>query len=239
MSEHILVAEDDPKQAALVRLYLERDGFDVAVVSNGRAALRAARQRRPALVVLDVMMPEVDGLEVCRQLGSDEGIAILLLTARSTENDILLGLYLGADDYMVKPYSPREMVARVRTVLRRTRPPREHADTTIDIGALHIHVERHEVRLGDDLVDLTPTEFELLLALATAVGRVLSRGQLLERLHGGAGFLTERTVDSHVMNLRRKLENDPRQPRLLVTVYGVGYKLAEPATESTADRGAS
>lgn len=233
MSEHILVAEDDPKQAALVRLYLERDGFDVTVVNNGREALRAARQRRPALVVLDVMMPEVDGLEVCRQLGGDEGIAILLLTARSTENDILLGLYLGADDYMVKPYSPREMVARVRTVLRRTRPPREHGDTVIRIGELHIHVERHEVRLGDELVDLTPTEFGLLLALANAAGRVLSRGQLLEHIHGGAGFLTERTVDSHIMNLRRKLD----RPDILVTVYGVGYKLAEPATESAAGRG--
>jgi DNA-binding response OmpR family regulator len=175
----------------------------------------------------------VDGLEVCRQLGGDEGIAILLLTARSTENDILLGLYLGADDYMVKPYSPREMVARVRTVLRRTRPPREHGDTVIRIGELHIHVERHEVRLGDELVDLTPTEFGLLLALANAAGRVLSRGQLLEHIHGGAGFLTERTVDSHIMNLRRKLD----RPDILVTVYGVGYKLAEPATESAAGRG--
>jgi DNA-binding response OmpR family regulator len=225
VSEHILVAEDDPKQAALVRLYLERDGFDVTVVSTGREALRAARQRRPALVVLDVMMPEVDGLEVCRQLGGDEGIAILLLTARSTENDVLLGLYLGADDYMTKPYSPREMVARVRTVLRRTRPPRDRGDTVIDIGELHIHVERHEVLLGDELIDVTPTEFGLLLALANAAGRVLSRGQLLEHIHGGAGFLTERTVDSHIMNLRRKLD----RPDILLTVYGVGYKLAEQA----------
>lgn len=234
MSERILVAEDDPKQAALVRLYLERDGFEVTVVSNGREALRAVRQHRPALVVLDVMMPEVDGLEVCRQLGADDGIAILLLTARSTENDILLGLYLGADDYLVKPYSPREMVARVRTILRRTRRPRERADTVVEIGSLRIHVERHEVWLGDEQIDLTPTEFELLVALANAAGRVLSRGQLLEHIHGGAGFLTERTVDSHIMNVRRKLG----RPQLLTTVYGVGYKLAEPATES-ADRGAS
>ena len=230
MSEHILVADDDPKQAALVRLYLERDGFDVTVVGNGREALQAARRRRPALIVLDVMMPEVDGLEVCRQLGGDDGIPIVLLTARSTENDVLLGLYLGADDYVTKPYSPRELVARIRTVLRRTRAGRVADDTrVIEIGALHIDPERHEIRLRDVLIDLTPVEFDLLTALAERTGRVLSRGQLLEHIHGGTGFLTERTVDSHIMNLRRKIELDPRRPSLLLTVYGVGYKLAEPA----------
>jgi DNA-binding response OmpR family regulator len=231
VSEHILVADDDPKQAALVRLYLERDGFDVTVVSNGREALHAARRRRPALIVLDVMMPEVDGLEVCRQLGGgDDGVPIVLLTARSTENDILLGLYLGADDYVTKPYSPRELVARVRTVLRRTRASRVADDArVIEIGALRIDPERHELRLRDALIDLTPVEFDLLTALAERTGRVLSRGQLLEHIHGGTGFLTERTVDSHIMNLRRKIEIDPRRPSLLVTVYGVGYKLAEPA----------
>jgi DNA-binding response OmpR family regulator len=232
VSEHILVADDDPKQAALVRLYLERDGFDVDVVSNGREALHAARRRRPALIVLDVMMPEVDGLEVCRQLGGDEGIPVILLTARSTENDILLGLYLGADDYLTKPYSPRELVARARTVLRRTRPIREPDDRVIRIGSLHIDVERHEVRAGNGLVEVTPVEFDLLVALGERPGRVLSRAQLLEHIHGGAGFLTERTVDSHVMNLRRKLEPEPRRPRLLLTVYGVGYKLVEPTDQA-------
>jgi DNA-binding response OmpR family regulator len=238
VSEHILVADDDPKQAALVRLYLERDGFDVAVVSDGRAALQAARRRRPALIVLDVMMPEVDGLEVCRQLGGDEGAPIILLTARSTENDILLGLYLGADDYLTKPYSPRELVARVRTVLRRTRPIRAADERVIRSGTLLIDVERHEVRLGDDPVELTPVEFDLLVALAERPGRVLSRAQLLEHIHGGAGFLTERTVDSHVMNLRRKLESEPRRPRLLLTVYGVGYKLSELEPDSADDHAA-
>jgi len=232
VSEHILVADDDPKQAALVRLYLERDGFDVDVVSNGREALHAARRRPPALIVLDVMMPEVDGLEVCRQLGGDEGIPIILLTARSTENDILLGLYLGADDYLTKPYSPRELVARARTVLRRTRPIREPDGRVIRIGSLHVDVERHEVRAGEELVEVTPVEFDLLVALGERPGRVLSRAQLLEHIHGGAGFLTERTVDSHVMNLRRKLEPEPRRPRLLLTVYGVGYKLVEPTDQA-------
>jgi DNA-binding response OmpR family regulator len=252
VSEHILVADDDPKQATLVRLYLERDGFDVAVVSNGREALHAARRRRPALIVLDVMMPEVDGLEVCRQLGgdgdggstdgtdgTDGGIPIILLTARSTENDVLLGLYLGADDYLTKPYSPRELVARVRTVLRRTRPIREPDGRVIRIGTLAVDVERHEVRAGDELIDVTPVEFDLLVALGERPGRVLSRAQLLEHIHGGAGFLTERTVDSHVMNLRRKLEPEPRRPRLLLTVYGVGYKLVEPALDTSDDHAPS
>lgn len=239
VSEHILVADDDPKQAALVRLYLERDGFDVTVVSNGREAVQAARRRRPALIVLDVMMPELDGLDVCRQLGGDEGIPIILLTARATENDVLLGLYLGADDYITKPYSPRELVARVRTVLRRTRPVRDPGGRVIRIGALHVDVERHEVRLADELIDLTPVDFDLLVALGERPGRVLSRVQLLEHIHGGAGYLTERTVDSHVMNLRRKLEAEPRRPRLLLTVYGVGYKLAEPAAEARDGHAAS
>jgi DNA-binding response OmpR family regulator len=235
VTEHILVADDDPKQAALVRLYLERDGFDVAVVTNGREALQATARRRPALIVLDVMMPEVDGLEVCRQLGGDVGIPIILLTARSTENDILLGLYLGADDYLTKPYSPRELVARVRTVLRRTRSPAPDGNAVIEIGPLRIDRERHEVQLAGVPVELTPVEFDLLAALAERPGRVLSRPQLLEHSHGQAGYLTERTVDSHLMNLRRKIEVDPRRPNLVLTVYGVGYKLAEPAPRPAED----
>jgi DNA-binding response OmpR family regulator len=239
VSEHILVADDDPKQAALVRLYLERDGFEVTVVSDGREALRSAHRRRPALIVLDVMMPEVDGLEVCRQLGGGEdGIPIVLLTARSTENDILLGLYLGADDYMTKPYSPRELVARIRTVLRRTRTICVSEDAAIELGTLRIDPERHEIRLAGERIDVTPVEFDVLTALAERPGRVLSRRQLLEHIHGGAGFLTERTVDSHIMNLRRKIEIDPRRPSLLLTVYGVGYKLAEPMAREAPDHAA-
>jgi len=238
VSEHILVADDDPKQAALVRLYLERDGFEVTVVSDGREALRSAHRRRPALIVLDVMMPEVDGLEVCRQLGGDDGIPVVLLTARSTENDILLGLYLGADDYVTKPYSPRELVARIRTVLRRTRTIRVSEDAAIELGTLRIDPERHEIRLAGERIDVTPVEFDVLTALAERPGRVLSRRQLLEHIHGGSGFLTERTVDSHIMNLRRKIEIDPRRPSLLLTVYGVGYKLAEPTAREAADHAA-
>jgi DNA-binding response OmpR family regulator len=234
VSSYILVAEDDPKQAALVRLYLERDGFTVSVVSDGRQALAAAARRRPALIVLDVMMPEVDGLEVCRQLGGEGGIPIILLTARTTENDVLLGLHLGADDYLTKPFSPRELVARTRTVLRRTRTGQLAEDTVLEIGPLAIDPDRHELRRAGELVDVTPVEFELLFALAVRPNRVLSRRQLLEHVHGAAEFLTERTVDSHVMNLRRKIEADPGRPELLVTVYGVGYKLTAGRTGPTA-----
>jgi DNA-binding response OmpR family regulator len=228
LSGYILVADDDPKHAALVRVCLENDGHEVAVVSDGVAALRAAGQRRPALIVLDVMMPELDGLEVCRRLGGDNGVPIILLTARSTENDMLLGLYLGADDYLTKPFSPRELVARVRTVLRRARPAYSSDDKVIETGRVRIDADRHEVWVSGRPAELTPIEFEILLVFALRPGRVLSRQQLLEHLHGDSAFLTERTIDSHVMNLRRKIEAEPRRPELLVTVYGVGYKLAEP-----------
>jgi DNA-binding response OmpR family regulator len=228
LSGYILVADDDPKHAALVRVCLESDGHEVTVVSDGRAALRAAAARRPALIVLDVMMPEVDGLEVCRQLGGDNGVPIILLTARSTENDMLLGLYLGADDYLTKPFSPRELVARVRTVLRRARPVQTPGDKVIQTGRVRIDADRHEVWVSGRPTELTPIEFEILYVFALRPGRVLSRRQLLEQLHGDSAYLTERTIDSHVMNLRRKIETEPRRPELLVTVYGVGYKLVEP-----------
>jgi DNA-binding response OmpR family regulator len=227
MGDHVLVADDDPMQAELVRRYLAGDGFDVTVVADGRAALASAADRRPDLLVLDVMMPELDGLDVCRELGGDGGIPIVLLTARSTENDVLLGLYLGADDYVTKPFSPRELVARVRTVLRRTRRPAGNASGSITVGRLHIDPNRHEVSVGGQAVDCTPVEFELLHRLATRPGQVLTRRQLLEQVHGGADYLTERTVDSHIMNLRKKVEPDPSRPQLIVTVYGVGYKLAD------------
>lgn len=230
MGDHVLVADDDPMQAELVRRYLQGDGFEVTVVGDGRAALASVAERCPDLLVLDVMMPELDGLDVCRELGGDGGIPIVLLTARSTENDMLLGLYLGADDYVTKPFSPRELVARVRVVLRRTRRAASAAggrSATITVGPLRIDPVRHEVFVAGRAVDCTPVEFELLHGLATRPGQVLTRRQLLEQVHGGADYLTERTVDSHIMNLRKKVEADVRRPELIVTVYGVGYKLAD------------
>lgn len=226
MATWILVAEDDPKQAELIRLYLERDGYEVTVASDGRAVLDAIRQQPPELLVLDVMMPEVDGLQVLHELGPDSTLPVVLLTARSTENDVLLGLYLGADDYVTKPFSPRELVARVRTVLRRSRLAQPDG-RVVRVDGLTIDLDRHEVTLDGAVLEVTPVEFEILNALAAAPGRVFTRRQLLERVHGTTEYVTERTIDAHVMNLRRKIEPDPRQPVRLLTVYGVGYKFAD------------
>jgi DNA-binding response OmpR family regulator len=228
MPEFILVAEDDIGQAELIETYLRREGFEVAVVHDGTSALALAAQRQPDLAILDVMMPGIDGLEVCRRLG-DDGVAVVLLTARSTESDVLLGLYLGADDYVTKPFSPRELVARVRTVLRRARRPATTGLEQIAVGQLVVWPTRREVTAAGRSVELTRAEFDILCALAQRPDLPVSRRQLLESLHGASDYLTERTIDTHVMNLRRKIEHDPQQPQLLQTVYGVGYKLVDPA----------
>ncbi|GIF70335.1 DNA-binding response regulator [Asanoa ishikariensis] len=227
MRAHVVVAEDDEKQAELARRYLERDGHTVVVVPDGRAALEQIRRHPPALVVLDVMMPGVDGLDVCRILRQESDVPVLMLTARSTEDDLLLGLDLGADDYMTKPYSPRELVARVRTLLRRGQ--RTAADPVHRVGGLGVDPVRHEVTCDGRTVDCTPGEFALLEAMAAQPGRVFTRDQLLTRLHGFDRYITNRTVDVHVMNLRKKIEPNPRKPSRLVTVYGVGYKLVDRA----------
>jgi len=224
---YVLVAEDDPKQAELLRRYLEHEGHAVVVVGDGRAALDEVRHNPPDLLVLDVMMPRVDGLDVCRILRRDSDLPVLMLTARSTEDDLLLGLDLGADDYLTKPYSPRELAARIRTLLRRTRPAARPADPVLRVGNLQVDPVRHEVRAGAETVPCTPGEFALLAVLAAEPGRVFTRDQLLRHLHGFDSYVTARTVDVHVMNLRRKIEADPRRPARLLTVYGVGYKLAD------------
>lgn len=229
MSARILVAEDDTKQAQLVRLYLEHEGHTVTVVHDGRAALEELRRDPPHLLVLDVLMPKVDGLDVCRILRRESDLPVLMLTARCTEDDLLLGLDLGADDYMAKPYSPRELVARVRTLLRRARPAPAAAprpDPVLTVGGLAIDPVRHEVSCDGEPVDCTPGEFRLLETLAEQPGRVFTREQILAQLHGTGRYFTVRTVDTHVMNLRRKIEPDPARPVRLLTVYGVGYKLA-------------
>ena len=223
MCAYVLVAEDDAKQAELVRRYLEHDGHTVTVVGDGRAALDVWRRHGPDRMVLDVMMPRVDGLDVCRVLRRESDLPVLMLTARATEDDLLLGLDLGADDYLTKPYSPRELAARVRSLLRRSATGRPAPDDRLlRVGELRIDPVRHEVVLADQMIDCTPGEFQLLEALAGEPGRVFTRAQLLRKLHGFDRYVTVRTVDVHVMNLRKKL----RRPDLLVTVYGVGYKLA-------------
>ncbi len=223
MSGRILVAEDDPKQADLIRRYLEREGHAVAVVHDGRSAIDEARRRSPDLVVLDVMMPRVDGLDVCRILRYESDVPIVMLTARSTEDDMLLGLDLGADDYITKPYSPRELVARVRTILRRS--GRDEAQQRLVIGDVVVDTARHEVTRAGAPVECTPKEFAILAALAAHPGRAFTRLQLLEEAFGFDYDGLERTVDVHVANLRKKLEPDPADPSYLLTVYGVGYKL--------------
>ncbi|WP_370524259.1 response regulator transcription factor [Cellulomonas sp. APG4] len=221
----ILIAEDDALQAELVQRYLGREGFRTEVVGDGRAALRAVREGGADLVVLDVMLPGVDGFTVCRTLrASGDETPVLMLTARGDEDDLLTGLELGADDYLAKPYSPRELVARVRALLRRRRP----ATAPLVVGPVVIDPSRHETRVDGRLVELTHGELQLLTALAEHVGMVLTRAQLLRHLHGSEAYLTERTIDTHVKNLRAKIEREPRRPELLRTVYGVGYKMVEP-----------
>lgn len=232
MPARILVAEDDRKQAELIRRYLDREGHLTVVVHDGRAAIDEARRRSPDLLVLDVMMPKVDGLDVCRVLRADGDVPIIMLTARATEDDLLLGLDLGADDYLTKPYNPRELVARVRTVLRRTRIRSE--GQVYRVGGLEIDPVRHEVRLGDRLVDVTPAEFKILACLAASPGRAFSRQQLLEHAFGFDHYVFDRTIDVHVMNLRKKIEPSPTSPSYLKTVYGVGYKLADKVVASDA-----
>jgi len=224
------VAEDDGMQAELIRRSLLAEGHTATVVHDGPAALDAARRLRPDLVVLDLMLPVIDGFGVCRVLRRDDGdpdIPVLMLTARSAEDDVLLGLELGADDYMTKPYSPRELMARVRTVLRRSgRAGGRREDAVVRAAGISVDPARHEVRRDGEPVECTPAEFQILLAMTAEPERVFSRRQLLECTRGTDRASTERAVDVHIMNLRRKIEADPRRPTRLLTVFGVGYKLS-------------
>ncbi len=229
MSARILVADDDPKQAELIRLYLERDGHSVLTVPNGRLALEQCRSRRPDLLVLDVMMPLVDGLDVCRIIRAESNVAILLVTARSTEDDLLLGLDLGADDYMTKPVSPRELAARVRALLRRSGIGSPGHQRLLQVGDLVVDAGRFEVRVDGAAVVLTAKEFGILELLAAEPGRVFTRGEIINKVFGFERDVSERTVDAHVVNLRRKIESDPAEPRYVQTVYGRGYRLNESA----------
>jgi len=234
-SKTILVVDDESRIVDLARDYLEHAGFAVLTAADGPSALALARTRNPDLVVLDLGLPGLDGLDVTRQLRTGErtaGLPIVMLTARDDELDKLLGLELGADDYLTKPFSPRELVARVRAVLRRADRPVGAGDV-ITVGDLTLDVPRMRTEVAGRTVDLTPTEFTLLATLARQPGRIFTRSQLLDALHGIAFESYERAIDSHVKNLRRKLEPEPRQPRYVLTVYGVGYRLADDrATDS-------
>jgi len=222
----ILVVDDEPKIIDLARDYLEHAGFAVLTAVDGQAALALARTRSPDLVVLDLGIPQPDGLDVIRAIRRDSNLPIVVLSARDDELDKLIGLELGADDYITKPFSPRELVARVKAVLRRAEPG-EPASDLIRAGDVTLDVPRMRVEVGGRSVELTATEFELLATLARRPGRIFTRGQLLDALRGASFESYERAIDTHVKNLRRKLEPEPRAPRYILTVYGVGYRFAE------------
>jgi two-component system, OmpR family, alkaline phosphatase synthesis response regulator PhoP len=223
----ILVVDDEPGILQLCRDYLQRAGFDVTTTGRGEAAIGIVRSARPVLVVLDLGLPDRDGLDVIRSLRRESDIPIIILTARGDESDRLVGLELGADDYIVKPFSPKEMVARVRAVLRRVENAAGVPQEILRAGDLTLNLPRMQLTIGNRSVELTSTEFALLAALARQPGRILTRSQLLDAVHGVAFESYERAIDSHIKNLRRKMEPDPHEPRYLLTVYGVGYKLAE------------
>jgi DNA-binding response OmpR family regulator len=226
MSQPILVVDDEPKIARLVRDYLEAAGYPVVLAFNGREALAAFRHEKPRLVVLDLMLPKVDGLDVTRAIRKESDTPIIMLTARVEETDKLIGLELGADDYVTKPFSPRELVARVRAVLRRV-GGLDRATPALAVGDLVIDPERRTVTVAGRPVELTPTEFDLLAVLARHPGRVFSRMELLERVQGYAYEGYERTIDAHVKNIRQKINENPKKPRYILTVYGLGYKFSE------------
>ena len=224
----VLVVDDEPEIVRVLRGYLERAGFGVLAAYSGPEALRIARQERPDLVILDLMLPEIDGLDVCRVLRKESDIPIIMLTARVDETDKLIGLELGADDYITKPFSPREVVARVRTVLRRIHPGMPAgAPGTLTVGELRLDRAQHTVLVGERPVELTPSEFEILSLMLNSPGRVFTREQLLEATQGGTYEGYERTIDTHIKNLRQKIEAAPRRPEYLLTVHGVGYKIRE------------
>ena len=225
MNELILVVDDEPKIVKLARDYLERSGFRVLSAAEGTTALAMTRRERPDLVVLDLNLPGLDGLDVCRAIRRDSNVPIIMLTARGEEADRLIGLELGADDYISKPFSPRELVARVRAVLRRTKGGIRRPGL-IRVHDLEIDLNGHRVTRGGEAVRLSRTEFNLLSVMAQNPGQTFSRAQLLDRLHGVAYDGYDRSIDAHVKNLRRKLEPDPSEPRYVLTVFGVGYQFA-------------
>jgi two-component system, OmpR family, alkaline phosphatase synthesis response regulator PhoP len=226
MAKTVLVVEDERQIAQIVRDYLQHAGFGVVTAGDGSQALSLARERQPDLVVLDLGLPALDGLEVARRLRRESAVPIIILTARVEEADRLAGLDLGADDYVTKPFSPRELVARVRAVLRRAESPTKAAEV-VRLADVVIDVPKMRVTRAGKPIDLTPTEFLLVAALARQPGRIFTRAQLLDAVRGADVDAFERAIDAHVKNIRRKIEPDPRSPRYVHTVYGIGYKFAD------------
>jgi len=228
--KRVLVVDDDTKTVELVKLYLNRDGYRVLTAYDGVEALRLAREGHPDLIVLDLMLPGIDGLEVCQTLRAESDVPVIMLTAKTTDQDKLKGLELGADDYVTKPFSPRELAARVRAVLRRL--PGERGPAEVKHGELTVNFSKYEVSLAGRPLNLTAAEFKLLGVLVKEPGRVFSRAEIIEKALGYDFEGFDRTIDVHVLNLRRKLEPDPSHPRYIKTVYGAGYKLSEVGSET-------
>ena len=224
----VLIVDDESRIVELARDYLEHAGFAVLTAGDGPSALMTARTRKPDVIVLDLGLPGMDGLDVARTLRRESSVPIVMLTARDDELDRVLGLEIGADDYVTKPFSPRELVARVRAILRRVER-QDAPDDHIEAAGVSIDVARMRVEADGRTVELTPTEFQLLVTLARQPGRIFTRSQLLDTIHGLAFESYERAIDAHVKNLRRKLEPDPARPRYVLTVYGVGYRFSEDA----------
>ena len=229
--KRVLVVDDDTKTVELVKLYLNRDGYRVITACEGEEALRLAREAHPDIIVLDLMLPGINGLEICRILRKESDVPIIMLTAMTTDEDKLTGLGVGADDYVTKPFSPRELAARVRAVLRRL--PGERGPDMIIHGDLTVDFLKHEAYLNDKPLKLTPIEFKLLGTMVKEPGRVFSRAQIIEKALGYDFDGFDRTIDVHILKLRRKLEPDPRHPQYIKTIYGAGYKLLEEASVDT------
>ena len=228
MSQKVLVVEDDNNIAELLRLYLQKDGFEVSHAADGGKAVEMAKEIQPDLVLLDIMLPVMDGWQVCRELRKTMKMPIIMLTAKGEVEDRIIGLELGADDYLVKPFSPRELVARARALLRRVHADSEPQREVLEFGELTIDVSGHKVLVNGEEIDLTASEFKLLTTLSRYPGRVYSRMELVEKVLGYDFEGYERTIDSHVKNLRAKIGDNPRSPKWLHTVHGVGYRFEDP-----------
>ncbi len=228
LTNPILIVEDDQNTSKLVTTYLEREGFSTIAAYDGEEALRQARLHEPGFVILDVMLPKIDGWEVCRQLRKFSDVPILMLTAREEEMDRVMGLSLGADDYVVKPFSPRELVERVKAILRRVQPGPPRGKQLMQHGGLVLDPEKHKVSMGGVAVNLTSSEYKLLQTLMSSPGRMFSRNELLERFYEHGETVVDRVIDVHIGKLRQKIEDDPANPQRILTVRGFGYRFAEP-----------
>ena len=230
----ILIVEDDRNTASLVRTYLEREGFLTLSAYDGIQGLEMAQSKKPDLIILDVMLPGMDGWEICRRLRSFSNVPILMLTAREEEIDRVLGFSLGADDYVVKPFSPRELVERVKAILRRARPVVDKKKVLLSHGSLSLDPEKHKVTLDQHVVNLTSSEYKLLFALMSSPGRVFSREELLNHFYPHGDIVVDRVIDVHIGKLRQKIEKNPAKPAFILTERGFGYKFAEKSEDATA-----